>query len=378
MRLLNIWGICTLFLVGCAKPQHETDVIRIDLNSCEEREVLTSEIFDDVECIKLETRKGCMLSNFRGLSIVDTSIFISDAIKERVLVFGLDGSYKRQLYARGKGAGEYSEITDFIVDPNDSTIEILDQLVQKIHIYRLSDFSYIRSIPFSFIFGFRFVKVDGLYYFQTNSSHNIVNGSPTNSEIIILNPQTGEEQPIFDYVRPSDQNQTWDFNQYFSKTQNGVYVSMAWHNTIYRIAEGKVCPAFLVDAGSRAFPRTVINGTYDDKMAYMQSSEAYDKFHAFGLVASGANSYILVYSTLFPKYKLHYFICIGETNIQASAIIGDFFPLNGSKINLYRESGGLVYSLVNPSDIDAKQAESMSVSQNDNPTLLLFKLKDKL
>lgn len=98
-------------------------------------EIKLSSIADDIEYIALETTPESYLSKVRKLTKTNEFLLVLDITNNksnRLIIFGLDGSYISQIHRVGKGPGEYTQIEDFTFDPRSGRIVILDSYQKKL------------------------------------------------------------------------------------------------------------------------------------------------------------------------------------------------------------------------------------------------------
>ncbi len=95
-----------------------------------------SEFTDSIEYLKLETNDSCFLKKIDKLFTVDNELFISDG--ERLFVFNrYSGRFIRNIGNIGKGPGEYFEVEDFVIFPEEDRVFITDLKGGRVHIFDL-------------------------------------------------------------------------------------------------------------------------------------------------------------------------------------------------------------------------------------------------
>ena len=106
---------------GCSKANTGSSMLQeglkeIVLAHIEERDLLfPNNLPDSCHFIPLETDSECLVEYISKIEIVDSLIFIQDA-NSRILLFDLNGKFKRQIGLQGRGVGEYHYIKSFYVD----------------------------------------------------------------------------------------------------------------------------------------------------------------------------------------------------------------------------------------------------------------------
>ncbi|MBE6333587.1 MAG: 6-bladed beta-propeller [Bacteroidales bacterium] len=106
---------------GCSNANTGSSMLQeglkeIVLANVEERDLLfPNNLPDSSRFIPLETNDECLIESIRKVVIADSLIFVQDA-NSRILLFDLNGKFKRQIGSQGRGVGEYHYIKSFYVD----------------------------------------------------------------------------------------------------------------------------------------------------------------------------------------------------------------------------------------------------------------------
>lgn len=378
-------SLILFFLLLCnACSENKTENGQIEIIKIAERtpaNISLSELTTEMEVTKLETADSCLLGIISHLKISDKFIYIKDIHFDGIYEFDKEGKYIKRLHKKGMGPGEYVEISDFIIDEAQNTLEIFDMQAKKLLIYRLSDFSFVKDIPVPLTVAFRVAKNGDIYYFNTKGLRNTVNEQPTNSEIIAYDQATGLLVPLFDRIRPDKEHQSWDFTNGFAfNSQNDIFFSIAWQNQCYKIEDTSIRPVLSVDVGSHAVPDRIRNGTYDTKMEYLNSSSSNDKFLFIRLFMYEGNNFIVSCEKGYSPSHHYYYIRSGGRDYYTDKIVNDFIPFQPDlNINyMVVEKGVLIYLLIPDENLPSQvkqQLEYFNVAMEDNPVILFFKIK---
>jgi hypothetical protein len=343
--------------------------------------ILVSEFTTGMEVIKLETADTCLLGNITHIKLTDEFIYIKDIFFKGIYVFDRKGKFIKRLHREGRGPGEYMDIFDFIVDEEQNTLEIFDGNARKLYIYELSDFSFIKAVSIPLV-AFGVVKRGNMYYFASKALRNIINEQPTNSDIIAYDATNDQFIPLFDKIRPDEEHQSWDLTNVFTvNSQNDIFVSLAWQNNCYIIEKESIKPILSVYAGSHTVPDRIKNGTYDEKVKYLESSSSNDKYMFIRLSLYEENNFVIMCAKGYSPSHIHYYIRSRGQDYFTDKILNDFIPgqpdldeIN----NLALAKDYLVYVLVpdenQPSHIK-QHLDYFNVAMEDNPVVLLFKFK---
>jgi len=383
----NNWCIRTVsFLIMCLlqfscterSTKGYNDDLIVDLAKHTESAILASEIFSAMKIINLETSDLALFAGIRELELHDDYIIALDINRGFLGFFNKEGNYKKRLFAQGRGPGEYLAIDDFLIDSEESTIEILDANARRIHIYDLETFGYKKSIPYSINFVYSFTKAGGYYYFQTNGSTNNINGNYTKSEIIAFNYKNEKYYPVFDKKGEltNEPHYSYEFSKIFYKNQEGVvFASLSWDNKFYKLAGTSANPYITLDLGRRAFPREILQGTFDEKIAYVRSPLSEGKLGFFKLIYQDQDSFLFSCRRSFETEESYFFSFNGDAQF-ANTIINDFAPFGQQELILQKEVQGYFLSIVYPHLAEEDLLKELSVTETDNPIILLFEFKE--
>jgi hypothetical protein len=104
-----------------------------------------SEFVDSVGFIRLETTEECLINNINSVFFIDEEIVIVDKMSGKILVFDNNGSYIRKIANRGRGPGEYLDITSCNYDSEKQMLSIYDDHNHKLLLYSIQN-NFIKEI----------------------------------------------------------------------------------------------------------------------------------------------------------------------------------------------------------------------------------------
>ena len=379
MKQLTFYIIlCCLLFSSCRNENENNNASTIIISK--EKEVNISDFVSEMKMIRLENSDTCVLAPIKKIEIHRNKIYISDIVFKGIYVFNPEGNLERKLSKEGRGNGEYISIDDFIIDEETNSIEVFDGTEKMIYVYELESFKFIKAIKIPISFGFSFTKAGNYYYFQTNDARNQINDQFTNSEIICFNSKTASTIPLFNRHLPENENQSWEFYNVFTKdSDNRVYVSLAWHDDIYELENKTIRPIIHINKGSRGIPSEIQNGSYQDKMNYLESGAMDKKIHFFKLMMKNKQGTIVAYGKGYPPKICHYLDIKGyEKSICTDNIINDIIPVVQENLEIFKVEDGNLLSVFYPfnENEDSHLLKYFSATESDNPILLMFKLKN--
>ncbi len=89
-----------------------------------------SEVADQIKYIPLETKEECIIDQIG--KIVTSGEFLFVATKVQLFQFTLGGKFVKTFGSKGKGPGEYTEVTDFSVGSHEGKVSIYDRELKKV------------------------------------------------------------------------------------------------------------------------------------------------------------------------------------------------------------------------------------------------------
>ena len=118
----NLLLTVLIFLLGsCSSKNHEIPII--DPGYIVNRTIFISEIATEIDYIPLSNE--ILFGGLVSIELTDSLVFITP-INEGLLVYDLNGNYRRQIGKRGRGPGEYRSATKFTLDKKNEIVYVLE------------------------------------------------------------------------------------------------------------------------------------------------------------------------------------------------------------------------------------------------------------
>lgn len=221
----------------------------IDIDKAKEKKMLLySSILEEPDVIVLETNPECIIQKICAIDIYKGNIYILDDRVNALYVFRRDGTFLKRIGHRGRGHGEYLELSDFSIDRENGIIYLWDDALDKVHKYNIRTGKYISSIKTERN-GYRSYCMqhigDRLYISRTS-----LDVDPENYLLKVVDEKTGEQ--IASYLKAEDYNRGWNyplkfpFSYFYSKNTNEPkYVEM-FSDTIVSITKDGIRPYCVV------------------------------------------------------------------------------------------------------------------------------------
>jgi len=146
ITLLSIFLIVIFLMLSCATSDSDYNQVNDNRNSLdvsiyeidveEAGTMKISDLFEKLEFVRLETTDSFLVDEIKKLIVHDDLILIHSA--DILFIFNSTGKIVRKIDKKGKGPDEYISLSNFLYDPENQTIEILDGPSETIKYYNLS------------------------------------------------------------------------------------------------------------------------------------------------------------------------------------------------------------------------------------------------
>lgn len=211
-----------------------------------EEDLTTSMFAGEVQYIPLETTKESLLGNVLQTRMNDSIIVISD--RHRLLLFGRDGTFRRQIGKSGKGPGEYNLIYDF--ELYGDTVYLTSRGKNTIIRYTLDGKFQGELMPGNILSHFGIdTKGQIVWYNYLKDELQFYNMSMKLT--IKFSPDNLEDIPGF-YV-------IWDdFNTYFQISNDKLLLTSYFNDTIWNVDGGTKKAVYVFDIGDKLLQRKVL------------------------------------------------------------------------------------------------------------------------
>jgi hypothetical protein len=124
-----------LVSISCTSNKKESEAIEtiiVDLQENQSPSVF--DIFSKIELIPIETNENILIKNVNKLIHYNNLYYVLDKHQKCIFIIDDRGNCIRKIDKRGKGPGEYTDISDFEINPYTDNLEILSAM-GAIYIY---------------------------------------------------------------------------------------------------------------------------------------------------------------------------------------------------------------------------------------------------
>ena len=373
------------FFFSCT-PDKTAEIPVINPGNMIEKEIGLSEIVGDITYIPLS--KDVLFGSIVSVELTDSLIFITPALGT-LIVYDYNGNFIRSIGKRGRGPGEYKYANEFTLDRKNKTVYILSD--QRLLKYSFNG-DFLETID---------LKIDlkifsGIVY--TNGKLALfegINQGEGKYDWVVLDTLGNIIFEKFNAIEkfPSDHYCCGNKQEAFNNT---FYYWNQINDTIFKISDEKYEPAFIFTQGNFRFPKQKIKEIYCEY--FFPRKIFFTKNYLFVAYIFDYKNYTGIYVNSENQF---YNVNVTEdwNFINGPGIVNDFdsgVPL--IPLSYYRDKKGKEYLIgeVNPFQLKAyvasdvfknstpkypekkKQLEKLanSLTENDNPVLMLVKLKE--
>lgn len=292
-------------------PKSQTDnTIFVDLDRPEKASLF--DYFRSIELIPLETSSDVLITGISKIIICQDRYYALDKPQCLIFVFDKTGKFLFKIGTKGQGAGEYSFIQDFTINPYSGSLEILEPY-GRIHIYDLSGkFIETKRIDYP---GFRVAHSFAALDSTTYVSHSLF--SPKKilyfnlDEQRLLHEEFEEDMPIGSYSNiPYQYRNDWFFFRPF-------------HPVVYKIGKERLEVAFQFDFGKYTKDgRTAVLSQGAERDFAKSTEEMFDQFSY--MIQSVRHNSKYIFASLFWKSENQRANIIYDKSTGKSKYILDF------------------------------------------------------
>ena len=344
----------------------------------------------NIEYIPLETNDLSLFGNISKLIVSDTDIYIKD-FQQTILRFGSDGSFKNRINRQGRGPKEYNDAYDFIVDPDSQDIYICSVSDKKIYSYS-NQGKFLNCFPIpqgtlTIAFAYNNILCHRPYS-MGNKESNLV--------LVSKNGHVIEQYPSYKYKTGLNSRFGYINEIIWFEFNDNLYIKDIHSDTV-----------FLLNNNKQFIPQYVLN--HGGKTITTEARNQFDSEEKF--LTLGAKYSVEINVWRFGDYIIsefmyndRLFIYAGGVNINKEhfgnlkhGIINDIDGGPNMNYNtIYYYNDNTMLSWVNASDLiihvksgkfkksnpkyperkKALEKLASSLDENDNPVLMLVKLKE--
>lgn len=243
-KVIFLLSIGALSLVGCQSGQHtslENPVVDVRAAMQKESSISLKNDVENIEYIPLETNDSCLISNLLSLQVSKDFLFMYNGKNGQVLQFDKKGKFIRRISRRGNGPGEYGMISELVVDNNQKELFVF-QYGGPVMVYSFEG-DYLRSDS-------TMEKTSGMYAFPNGKlalKGMIMTPFQQASWAGALRGINGELEVTKNlYPISVSEDVCYMKDICFSPSTEGVLLFTACNDTVFRISDSGIKPAYVL------------------------------------------------------------------------------------------------------------------------------------
>ena len=269
-----------------------------DSEGLELRGVRQEQITNDF-WVQLETLPECLLGNIDQMQVFRNKIYVLDrSVANGLYVFDMKGKFLYQAGRKGKGPGEYYQISQFYIDSVKNAVTLLDAEMKKIHRYNLENGRFLEAI-----------QLDKSYYVNSGI---VFDSSAYAFDQIYVNPRKGKRQyhlnffvgdSIFGF-KPLKDGHFLPNKIPFTVSSGKVFYTPIRCDTIFEIDKSGIKRGIYIDFGVRALPQKYLEMGFskEDSKTLQRSKYAINlrnvvetpRYFCFSVSLSSSGRFVLI------------------------------------------------------------------------------------
>ncbi len=388
----------TLLIFESESVLFAQEKIEVNPNSRCKDGVNLSDLILDIEYIPLETKSESLISDPAKIRITDNLIFIKNRNPQSLKVFDYKGNFVTEIGKNGNGPGEYTRFISFGIDEINKSIVMFNALPDKLLTFGY-DGKFKESLPYN----------DGKNVndieFISDSKYVIMKSNSSGSTDFSYHLYTNKHQLIAKRIKPINFTMKGSFGlsqafSYYILKNHFIVKENLLNDTVYFVSEMKgLIPHYVFDFGKLTFPVELQKNSLELTLNARENgrtnvSELDEHIMPDGMFETKA--YIIICYRLNQKFYWGYYNKQTKQSCTTvnQGIINDYD--GGPPFHpIYQKNNLMVgfmhayefIDFINSSTFKTstplfpekkKQLEQLanSLNDNDNPVLMLVKLKE--
>ena len=362
---------CSVIMFSCQSFEQNLTIPTIEADITSNAKLRLSEYFDNFRMIKLPS--DTIMGEIERIKYENNCIYISDG--RTLFIFSESGELLSCFEKRGNGPGEYSGITDFMIDGEN--IVVLDRSQQRLITYEHSGKAVAtRNLGYNVQAISPIVDNSFFLHCSIDCSHKLLrmrNGQIDSSYLAI---DKNQAEYLFVFAHHN-----------FYQDQKSVYFFQPINDTVYVSTEGgSINPFFYVDFKGKNIPSSFLKNKYRDVKNFFD--QLHEKPYAYGVYNFAMCDPFLMFCSFYQKNKKLTVFDRKNNSSNTFATVKDDVYFNDLTIPvsefIYHANKHIVVPLDAFSVVEWKQTHPPveqfkemvnATKEGDNPLLLIFDFK---
>jgi hypothetical protein len=246
--------ICCLLIVACkSKSDNTPEVITVNFHSYTEKPIseIAKDFCSDKHYVVLHAdEQNLMLKNITHVVLYGDRIYAADSYARNLVVHDRNGHAIAKVGYRGRGSGEYANLSYFDVD-NQGRIHLIDGNQDRLMIYD-ADYKFLEAKDLPFEVDIIKCMPDGGYLLGLSSWDSSQYGGTrivrTTSDLTVVDK-------IGKYDKELTDDNVWLSDYYFIEMPKGIFYHKSLDENVYLLDKnGEIIQQYFFDLGDDAVP----------------------------------------------------------------------------------------------------------------------------
>jgi len=295
-------------MASCSNKQTASEIIRV--NDAKHVRVNLSDYVVSLEYVPLETKQECLIDRYPSFYVLDEYIVVTTS--QQCFLFDRSGKFIREIGRPGRGPDEYSNASRGVIDEKKQTI-LMPGWNKKIE-YSFNG-KVIRNFP----------TVPNTSPASDYVSDSILVlgvsnpiGDAINHLLFINQEKVVDSIPNYQFFKPHDPSMYGGFSNefYFYRYREDLHYKNLFNDTIFRIKDRKLHPAWVFDMGPYHLSRSIManmNTFMQERLKYNSALNILEvePFLLFSIVREKGDS-----AFIFDKRKGEVFVMQKEQKLK--------------------------------------------------------------
>jgi len=208
-----------------------------------------------IKYLPLESNDSSTISGVDKAIFFENNVYILDKQFSSLKVFSSGGKYVRTIGRLGQGVGQFSELQDFILLPDQRKVLLLCNDKEALLAFDLNG-NYIGEANLKF-FASNFDILGNSFYFYVNQNKSEVSGNYNLLSTDTFTKSISVNDRLFSF--PNSFSASVAFSGFLVKNTDGILYSSALSDTVFQITNLGIYPRYIFSFGDHALPLSARN-----------------------------------------------------------------------------------------------------------------------
>lgn len=187
-----------------------------------------------------------ILANIKGIRIHNNRIYVWDRTNQLVC-YNMQGNVKYRINAIGNGPGEYSEIHNFVINPDKAELVIYDNLRISLLYYSIMDGRYLRTESFSKPNPSEIAFFDHAFFYNNSDHRNYPNDSFLHHSLLVSADGLKMDKNYFPHNEAVEKYIFRPSKQTFYENETALYYCRNFDNVVYQLGKDSLIARYQIE-----------------------------------------------------------------------------------------------------------------------------------